>query len=56
MLSNAQRKGDRKPGELKMTGKAVQPGEENGHRDTGDSKTDGMCSVQEEESHTESFS
>ena len=40
-----------------MTKKTVQPGEENGHRDTGDSKTDGTCGTQEEEdSQTGSFS
>lgn len=38
-----------------MTEKTVQPGEENGHRDTGDSKTDGTGNTQED-SQTGSFS
>lgn len=49
-------KGDRKSSELKMTEKRVQPGEENGHRDTGDLNTGGMRSSQDEESQTGSFS
>jgi len=39
-----------------MTEKTVQPGEENGHGDTGDPKTDGMCSTQEDNTQTGSFS
>lgn len=40
-------KGDRKSSELKMAEKIVQPGEENCHSDTGDSKTDRTCGTQE---------
>lgn len=38
-----------------MTEKTVQPGQENGHRDTDNCKTDGTCGTQEE-SQTGSFS